>query len=54
VAQLRSRGAGCIKLSVEAENELALGLYRRTGFEPVVEWPHWVCPVTAHPDDRAG
>jgi len=45
VAQLRARGAGRIKLSVEAENALALGLYRRTGFEPVVEWPHWTRPV---------
>ena len=45
VAQLRARGAGRIKLTVEAENELALGLYRRTGFEPVVEWPHWTRPV---------
>lgn len=47
VAQLRARGAGRIKLSVEAENELALGLYRRTGFEPSVEWPHWTSPVSA-------
>jgi len=47
VAQLRARGAGRIKLSVEAENELALGLYRRTGFEPAVEWPHWTSPVVA-------
>ena len=45
VADLRNRGAGPIQLSVEAENELALGLYRRTGFEPVVEWPHWTHPV---------
>lgn len=50
VAELRNRGAGPIQLSVEAENELALGLYRRTGFEPVVEWPHWTHPVGA----RAG
>ncbi|HEX7492367.1 MAG TPA: GNAT family N-acetyltransferase [Candidatus Limnocylindrales bacterium] len=41
VADLRRRGAGRIQLSVEAENGLALGLYRRTGFEPSVEWPHW-------------
>jgi mycothiol synthase len=47
VTQLRARGTGRIKLSVEAENELALGLYRRTGFEPLVEWPHWTCPIAA-------
>jgi mycothiol synthase len=41
VAWLRSSGAGTIQLNVEAENELALGLYRRTGFEPAIEWPHW-------------
>jgi mycothiol synthase len=55
VAQLRSGGAGRVKLSVEAENELALGLYRRTGFEPVVEWPNWTKPVGARSpshDDR--
>jgi mycothiol synthase len=45
VAQLRIRGAGLIQLTVEAENALALGLYRRTGFESMVEWPHWSCPV---------
>jgi mycothiol synthase len=47
VAQLRASGVGRIKLSVEAENERALGLYRRTGFEPVVEWPNWTAPVAA-------
>jgi mycothiol synthase len=55
VARLRSGGAGRVQLSVEAENELALGLYRRTGFEPVVEWPHWTRPVSARspsPEDR--
>jgi ribosomal protein S18 acetylase RimI-like enzyme len=45
VAQLRARGASRIQLSVEAENDLALGLYRRAGFEPLVEWPHWSRPV---------
>ena len=45
VAELRSRGAGRISLSVEAENELALELYRRTGFDPAIEWPHWGRPV---------
>jgi mycothiol synthase len=47
VTHLRNRGAGRVQLSVEAENELALGLYRRNGFEPIVEWPHWTCPVAA-------
>jgi mycothiol synthase len=47
VAELRGRGAGRIQLGVEAENELALGLYRRTGFELAVEWPHWTSPVVA-------
>jgi mycothiol synthase len=47
VAELRNRGAGQIQLSVEAENELALRLYRRTSFEPLVEWPHWTYPVAS-------
>ena len=47
VAKLRARGAGRIQLSVEAENELALGLYCRAGFQPAVEWPHWTSPVVA-------
>jgi mycothiol synthase len=42
VAELRSRGAGRIDLSVEAENERATALYRAHGFEPAIEWPHWV------------
>jgi len=41
IADLRSRGVGRIQLNVEARNAPALGLYRRTGFEPLVEWPHW-------------
>jgi mycothiol synthase len=47
VEYLRSRGAGAVELAVEAANERALGLYRRNGFEPAVEWPHWVLPVDA-------
>ncbi len=47
VQYLRARGAVDIDLAVEAENELALGLYRRTGFEPVVAWQHWIKPVAA-------
>lgn len=42
-------GAGRVLLSVEAQNELALGPYRRTGFSPIVEWPHWTRPVAARP-----
>ena len=53
VAQLRARGAVNIQLTVEAENELALGMYRRTGFEPAVEWPHWTRPVAVR-TTRAG
>ena len=45
VAELRRRGAGAIHLSVEARNERATELYRRHGFEPAIEWPHWVLPV---------
>ncbi len=45
VAELRSRGAARIELSVEAANERATGLYRAHGFEPTIEWPHWVLPV---------
>jgi mycothiol synthase len=47
VAEVRARGAGRVKLAVEAGNERALSLYRRTGFEPVVGWPHWTYPVAA-------
>ena len=45
VTELRRRGAAGIELSVEAENERATDLYRRHGFEPTVEWPHWVLPA---------
>lgn len=47
VAYLRGRGAGAVELAVEAANDRALGLYLRNGFEPAVEWPHWVLPVDA-------
>jgi ribosomal protein S18 acetylase RimI-like enzyme len=46
VTELRGRGAGPIELSVEAQNERATGLYRAHGFEPAIEWPHWVLPVS--------
>jgi mycothiol synthase len=46
VTYLRARGAGDVELAVEAANELALGLYRRTGFEPAAEWPHWTRSVS--------
>jgi mycothiol synthase len=42
VTTLRARGAGPIELSVEAANERATTLYRAHGFEPAIEWPHWV------------
>ena len=45
VAHLRERGAVVVELSVEARNERALGLYERTGFARVEEWPRWSKPV---------
>ena len=42
VTHLRGRGAGRIELSVEAANDRATALYRAHGFEPAIEWPHWV------------
>ncbi len=45
VTELRGRGAGRIELSVEAANERATALYRAHGFEPSIEWPHWVLPT---------
>lgn len=45
VTELRRRGARPIELAVEAANERATRLYRGHGFEPAVEWPHWVLPV---------
>jgi mycothiol synthase len=49
VGYLRGRGAGPIELAVEALNERATGLYRRTGFVPTVEWPHYVLDPAATP-----
>jgi mycothiol synthase len=45
VTTLRAGGAGPIELSVEAANERATALYRSHGFEPSIEWPHWVMPA---------
>ena len=45
VTDLRDRGAGTVELSVEARNERATNLYRNHGFEPTIEWPHWVLPT---------
>jgi mycothiol synthase len=49
VSELRARGAGLVELSVEAENERATTLYRAHGFEPAIEWPHWVLPTGVGP-----
>lgn len=42
IQRLRSIGIDTIELSVDAENENAVKLYRSVGFEPVEEWPQWV------------
>ena len=47
IDRLRSIGIHTIELSVDAENENAVGLYRSVGFEPVEEWPQWMRPKTA-------
>ena len=47
VTTLRERGVGPIVLAVEADNDRATALYREHGFEPAIEWPHWVLPVAA-------
>jgi mycothiol synthase len=45
VTHLRARGIPEVELAVEARNARALELYRSEGFEPDVEWPHWVLPA---------
>lgn len=45
IAELRGRGVGPIELTVEAANDGATRLYRDHGFEPTVEWPHWILPA---------
>ncbi len=47
VDYVRAAGAGTVELNVEATNERALELYRRTGFTPEVEWPHYALPTGA-------
>jgi len=47
VDYLRRRGARKIELSAEAMNERATRIYRRAGFVPTIEWPHYVLPVAA-------
>ncbi|HEY7525127.1 MAG TPA: GNAT family N-acetyltransferase [Candidatus Limnocylindrales bacterium] len=46
VGHLRERGARTIQLSVEAANARATELYRRHGFVPDIEWPHWSLPAS--------
>ena len=42
IERLRAMGITDIELSVEAENENAVALYRSTGFDPIEEWPQWM------------
>jgi mycothiol synthase len=45
IAHLRATGAETIELAVEAANDRALGMYRRAGFVPAIEWPHYALPT---------
>ena len=51
VDRCRAKGAATVELSVEAENERALGLYRAAGFEPAIEWPHWARRLVTELDE---
>ena len=42
VGHLRAGGAGRIELSAQALNARATEIYRRAGFVPTIEWPHYV------------
>jgi mycothiol synthase len=53
IDRLRAAGAETIDLAVEAANDRALGLYRRTGFEPTIEWPHYSLSVAGAGPSRA-
>jgi mycothiol synthase len=48
IHHLRSRGAAGVYLAVEGSNQHALGLYERTGFIQVQEWPRWVASGPFH------
>jgi mycothiol synthase len=45
IGYCRDAGSSTIELNVEAANDRALELYRRTGFRAAVEWPHYALPV---------
>lgn len=49
IRRLRSVGVEAIDLSVDAQNESAVGLYRTVGFVPVEEWPQWTRRHTESP-----
>lgn len=42
IEHLNSKGIETVELSVDAENENAVGLYHSVGFDSVEEWPQWV------------
>lgn len=49
VDDLRHRGVDRIVLSVEGQNESALGIYETEGFRRRVEWRHWTAPPAGDP-----
>jgi mycothiol synthase len=54
IGALRERAVTATFLSVESENEGALRVYEREGFERELEWPHWSAPVIVPGASAAG
>lgn len=51
IERLQSLGLETIELSVDAENERAVELYRSAGFQAVEEWPQWMRSAAASSRD---
>lgn len=54
IERLQSLGLETIELSVDADNERAVELYRSVGFQAVEDWPQWMRSAAAAPRDLSG